>query len=478
MPRSTRVIRLVAALATAMLLVAPAARADRLDDLERRASDLVRELEAELKAVRSERAALAKEREALHAGQAAGAPPAAGKAPATPGAETERKVDVLAAEVEQLKENLVVPPTAEYKARYGVGPAAAKVYSVARGLSVGGYGELVYGKTVADTRGTSDRADLQRFVLYTGYKFSDRIVLNSELEFEHATTEESPSSGDGEVSVELAYLDFLGSEALNARLGLVLVPLGFLNEIHEPVFFHGVNRPEVEQTIIPTTWSELGAGLFGRRGDFEYRGYVLTSLDSAGFESTGIREGQQHGNRALAESPAGALRLDWTPSAVPGLLAGASVFAGETTQGRLHADGRLVLWDAHAQYRYRGLELRGLAAFGYLDDAKAISRANGETIANQFEGHYLEIAYDVMPHLFPHLETQYLAPFFRWEHLDPQAHVPAGLRRDRRLDTAVYTLGITYKPHPQVVLKLDYRNFDVARGARADDVNLGAGFVF
>jgi len=475
MSRTTHRPRLIAGLAAMLVLAAPAARADRFEDLERRASELGEQLEAELKAVRREREALAEERAALEAGAARGAKPSSTAA----AAETERKVDILASEVEQLKENLVVPPTAEYKARYGVGPAASKVYSVSRGLSVGGYGELVYGNTVSDTRGTTDRADAQRFVLYTGYKFNDWIVLNTELEFEHATTESSVSSGAGEVALELAYLDFLHSEALNARLGLVLVPLGFINEIHEPVFFHGVNRPEVERSIIPTTWSELGAGVFGRHGDFEYRGYVLTSLNAAGFEDSGIREGRQHGNRALAESPAGAVRLDWTPGFVPGLLAGASVFAGETAQDELgHADGRLVLWDAHVQYRRRGLELRGLAAFGHLDDAKSISAANGETIANQFQGHYLEIAYDVMPHLFPDLPTQYLAPFFRYENLDPQMHVPAGLRRDHTKDTELYTVGVTYKPHPQVVLKLDYRNFEVGRGNRADDVNLGAGFVF
>jgi len=458
------------------LAAAPAARADRLQDLEDRAADLVEQLEAELEAVRREREALAEERKALQAAPAAG-----DEAPAKTAAagETDRKVNILAAEVEQLKENIVVPPTTEYKAQYGVGPAASKVYSVARGLSVGGYGEIVYGNTVSDTRGTFDRADAQRFVLYTGYKFNDWLVLNTELEFEHATTESTVSSGEGEVALEFAYLDFLGSDALNARLGLVLVPLGFVNEIHEPVFFHGVNRPEVERRIIPTTWSEIGAGLFGRYGDLEYRGYLFTSLNAAGFEESGIRDGRQAGNRALAESPAGALRLDWTPSFAPGLLAGASAFIGETAQDELgHADALLTLWDMHVQYRYRGLELRGLAAFGYLDDAKSVSMANDATVANQFQGHYLEAAYDVMPHVFPDLEGQYLAPFFRYENLDPQMHVPAGFSRDRTRDTELYTVGFTYKPHPQVVLKLDYRNFELGRGDRADDVNLGAGFVF
>lgn len=475
MNRSVPTTRLAAALGLVALIAAPAARADRLEELERRASDLVEQLESELEAVRREREALAKEREALRAAE----PATTAAAPAEPAGETERKVDILASEIEQLKENLVVPPTAEYKSKYGLGPAASKVYSVSRGLSVGGYGEFTYGNAVSDTLGTTDRADALRFVLYTGYKFNDWIVLNSEIEFEHGTTSSTVSSGDGSVSVEFAYLDFLGADELNARLGLVLVPLGFINEIHEPVFFHGVNRPEVERSIIPTTWRELGAGVFGSAGDFSYRGYVMTSLDARGFTSGGIRGGRQNGNRAVAESVAGAARVDWTPGFAPGLLAGASAFLGGTAQDEFgNAAGRLTLWDAHVQYRFHGLELRGLAAFGYLDDAKTIGEGNEATVANQFQGHYVEAAYDVMPHLFPDLETQYLAPFFRYENFDTQWHVPAGLERNRMQDTELYTAGLTYKPHPQIVLKFDYRNFEIARGERADDVNVGAGFVF
>lgn len=468
---------MAAMLAVGVALIASPARAGRLEELEHRAAELVDELEAELEAVRREREALAREREALRNAPSDGRAAPAGT---TRMAETERKVDILASEVEQIKENLVVPPTTDYKTTYGMGPAASKVYSVARGLSIGGYGELVYGNTVSDTLGTEDRADAYRFILYTGYKFSDRIILNTELEFEHATTESTVSSGDGSVSLEFAYLDFLGWDEVNARLGLVLVPLGFVNEIHEPVFFHGVNRPEVERSIIPSTWRELGAGVFGAIGDFEYRGYVLTSLNAEGFTSSGIRGGRQSGNRALAESPAGAFRLDWMPPGAPGLLAGAAVFVGETAQDRFgNAGGLLTLWDAHVQYHWRGLEVRGLAAFGYLDDAKSIAAANGATVANQFQGYYVEAAYDVMPHLLPNLETQSLAPFIRYEHLDPQQHVPAGFGgRDRTKDTDLYTAGLSYKPHPQVVLKLDYRNFELASGDRADDVNVGAGFVF
>ena len=68
-------------------------------------------------------------------------------------------------------------------------------------------------------------------VLYFGYKFNDRFLFNSEIEFEHGSTED-----DGEVSVEFAYLDYLWRKPLNVRAGLLLLPLGFVNELHEPSY--------------------------------------------------------------------------------------------------------------------------------------------------------------------------------------------------------------------------------------------------
>jgi hypothetical protein len=365
-----------------------------------------------------------------------------------------------------------------------MGPAASKVYQISRGLSIGGYGEGFFSKVVENTSGGDDRADAERFVLYTGYKFTDRIILNTEVEFEHATTEESVSSGPGEVTVEFAYLDFLGWNSLNARAGLLLVPIGSLNQMHEPTTYFGTHRPGVEQVIIPTTWSEIGAGIHGEalHPDLQYQAYLTTSLNARGFESEGIREGRQHGNDALAEDLAGALRLDYTPSQVPGLLVGASTFLGDTGQNQKFAgrdvDAFLNLTDIHAQYNAYGIWLRGLYAFGGLDNASEISRQQDETVGKNFEGHYVEAAYDLMPWINSDWTRQALQPFFRYEHYDPQERVPSGFKRDRTKDTTSYTVGLSYKPHPQVVLKLDYRNFELAKGKRPDDVNIGLGFVF
>lgn len=486
-----------AAAAMLLALVASSAAAEDLDAMQRRAAQLIQELEGELQAVRSERRALQREREALQTGPGKGkraaaapaptpaAPPAATAKAPPPAAETDtaRKVDVLTEEVAQLKENIFLPENKELKSFYGLGPAASKVYQVKRGLSLGGYGEGFYSKVLPDSEG-NDNADALRFVLYTGYKFTDRIIMNTEVEFEHATTNATVSSSGGSVSLEFGYLDFLGWDWLNLRAGLVLMPLGFINEIHEPVYFFGNFRPEVERVIIPTTWRELGTGIFGNlwHPDLEYRTYVSTSLNAEGFGPSGIRGGRQSGNRAIAEDLAWSARLDYTPNQVPGLLFGMSTFMGDTSQDEQFAgqnvSGFLRLSDVHLQYNWYGLWLRGLYAFGSLGDAEQISRQLKEPIGSQLYGYYIEAAYDFMPIFFPDLPTQSLQPFFRYERYNPQDRVPAGFRPDESQDTQLFTAGISYKPHPQVVLKLDYRNFTLAEGEKPADVNVGVGFVF
>ncbi len=479
--------RILGALLTVLVAVGPVAAED-LDAMKRQAQELINQLQSELEAVRHERKQLQQEREALKAAPpttaAAPAPVPAAPAATATAAETDRKVDVLSEEIAKIKENFVLPENKQLKSEYGMGPAASKVYEISRGLSIGGYGEGHWSESVSDTAGSPDRADALRFVLYTGYKFSERIILNSEIEFEHATTEETVTSGPGAVTVEFAYLDFLGWKTLNARAGLVLVPLGFLNEMHEPVTYFGNNRPETERYIIPTTWSEIGAGIHGElfHPDLQYRSYLTTSLNARGFDEDGIRGGRQSGNEALAENIAGSARVDYTPSQVPGLLVGVSTFLGDTGQNQNFAGdqvgGFLNLTDLHAQYNAYGIWLRGLYAFGGLDNAESISRQNDVAVGDYFEGHYIEAAYDLMPWIMPDWTSQALQPFFRWEHYDPQQSVPAGFRRDRTKETTSYTVGFSYKPHPQVVLKLDYRNFELAKGQRPDDVNLGLGFIF
>lgn len=424
-------------------------------------------------------------------------------APQTPSGagkgELERKTDVLANEVENLKTQLFIPESREYKSQYGLGPAASHVYSVNRGISIGGYGEMMY-TNYADPRGDSntnkDTADLERAVIYLGYKFNDWIILNNEIEFEHASTGEG-SESKGEVSVEFSQLDFLLNPKYNIRAGLMLVPMGFINEMHEPTTYHGNHRPDVERYIIPSTWREMGAGLFGEiLPGLQYRMYAMNGLNAGGFTNSGIREGRQGGSNAKAEDFAFTGRLDYSPSVVPGLMVGASTFLGNSGQkDAVNFDDRKVdvftqLYEGHIQYKYRGLELRALGAWSKINNTEYLNVPLGADgpVGKESFGWYVEAAHDIMPFVWKE-SNQYLAPFFRVERYDTLASVARNpdtgeaFDKSTGLDRWIYQAGLSYKPIDNIVIKADYRNIRDRKLLPAgipfgDEFNLGVGFIY
>lgn len=393
----------------------------------------------------------------------------------------ERKTDILSQEVEKLRTNLAIPEEKQLKSAYGLGPAASKVYQVGKGLSLGGYGEANYQKIVSDQGKAKDNADFERLVLYVGYKFTDNILFNSEIEFEHGTTGEGAEE-KGEVSVEFAALDFFIDPMVNVRAGMVLMPMGFINQIHEPPFFFGNNRPVVDRKIIPTTWREIGVGLFGAiTPNWTYTGYVINGLDAEGFDSNGIRDGRQGGSQALAENFGYVARTDYTPDALPGVTIGGSAYLGNSGQDLEYAGQKpnvfTQLYEGHVQWKYRGLEFRTVGAWGHINDAGILSAAKGETVGSQNYGVYTEVGYDVLPLMFKDT-PQYLAPFFRYEKYNTIAKAPEGFAGDPTKNQQIFQVGLQYKPIPQVVIKADYRNFSAAEGSVPDDFNLGFGFIY
>lgn len=403
--------------------------------------------------------------------------------------ELNRKVEILTGEVEKLKLGEVADD--KYESFSGLGPAASKVYGKRGGLSIGGYGEFFYTNYLDDTK--KDLADTLRFILYTGYKFTDNIVLNAEIEFEHAN----------EVFVEFLYIDFLINEAFNVRPGLVLVPMGIVNEFHEPTTFHGVNRPEVERNIIPTTWRDLGVMVHGEVGGLSYKAAVLNGLRSDSFRKADwIRNGRFKGTSANAESLAYVLSLEY--GVTEGFSVGGSYYFGEAGAG---AGGSVVstadknadidFWEVHTIFRQKGLELRGLYAEGKLDGNSAFETAPPGTTADPLttapvgkkaKGWYVEAAYDVMPHIKPMSESS-LTPFIRYEDYDTHHEVFAGVTKDPTQHRKITTIGVGYKPIHNVVIKADYQIRDTASGLpegkgtgldenKIDQFNLGVGFIF
>ena len=318
-------------------------------------------------------------------------------------AELARQVQLLAEEIEKLQLGRVAGEDT-LEGRYGLAPSASKVYGVERGASLGGYGEVVF-QDFSDQRddgaasGKLNEFDFLRAIVYLGYKWNERFLFNSELEFEHASTDQG-----GSVSVEFAYIDYLYRSELNLRGGLVLVPVGFVNELHEPTVFYGSTRPQVERVIIPTTWRENGGGVFGEVGPLRYRSYVVAGLDSDGFSAgSGLRGGRQKGSRSLAEDFAWTGRLDLT--GFPGFLIGGGFFLGGSGQGEVTPTGASIggvvhLFDVHAQYNLQELQLRGLYVGSTVADADLINESLGlignKSIGSELTGWYLEAAYDLV----------------------------------------------------------------------------------
>lgn len=390
--------------------------------------------------------------------------------------ELERRLDLVTAELQQMKNESAVTET-EYVSDFGFGPAASKIYKLSQGLSIGGYGEAHYSNYTNDKGDKTDTADFGRFILYVGYKFTDRIILNTEIEYEHAKTGEGE---DGEVSVEMASLDFMINDAFNVRTGLMLMPVGLINELHEPTLYHGNDRPQVERDVIPTTWREMGAGVFGAlTPSLDYKLYVVNGLNAADFKDSGIRSARQNGSKAKADDWAVVARLDYEP--VLGLQIGGSTYLGNSGQGQEFAgkevDAFTEIYELHAQYQYRGLELKALGAQVKVDDAEYLSEERGAEVAEEVTGFYLEAAYNVLPHFVAGTD-QYFAPFFRYENIEYEQARGTSVVEGNSKDYKVYTAGVTYKPIPNVVLKADYRNFDRDEGTAADEANFGIGFIF
>ena len=401
----------------------------------------------------------------------------------------EGQIEAITRELEEMKLGREVVAQAD-TGMYGLGPAASKVYRVRRGVSIGGYGEVLYENFAAvredgTASGKTDQIDALRGVVYVGYKFTDRFLFNSEIEFEHGSTAQA-----GSVSLEFAYVDYGFSDPVGARGGLVLLPMGLVNEQHEPTVFLGTERPETELLIIPSTWREIGVGLFGAAGGFSYRGYAVAGLDAVsggtsnakGFSAEGLRGGRQKGSKAVAENFAGVARVDYTGKL--GLLVGGSAYLGNSGQGATTSAGQVIdgltfIWEGHAQYRAYGFDLRGLFSMALVDDVAQLNEAQGftgsESIGDRLVGWYVQGGYDVLRSV----STRHrLIPYVRYEQIDTQDRVPVGFSSNPANDRTILTLGAAWKPIPNIVVKGDYQIHRNAANSGLNQWNLSMGYVF
>lgn len=359
--------------------------------------------------------------------------------------EMQRQIDVLTQEIEAIKNGEAAKkPVQADTTQYGLGAAASKVYRADQGVSFGGYGEFETLNAGAADRASHTFTQYSRAVLYTGYKFSDRVLFNSELEVESGSTERG-----GSVGMEFGYLDFLLRPEANIRAGVVLVPMGLTNEQHEPTAYLGTEKPYTETLIIPGTWSETGAGVFGDAGKFSYRAFVVTQLGRDINPYTGLHEAPLKGSVSIGRHPALVGRVDFHPTL--GTTIGASHYHGSVESPYYDDGAKVRLTEVHVDSKFRGASFRALVASG----------TAGQQLVDSFElgpyfgGWYAEAGYDLMSLRGTH--TFSLTPYVRYETFNT-------LRQTRSLfnnhDHKFFTAGFEVKPIPQTVFKIDWQRQD------------------
>jgi hypothetical protein len=329
--------------------------------------------------------------------------------------------------------------------------------------SIGGYGELHYNDVNADGDGDFQRIDFHRLVTFIGHEFTDRIRFFSEVEIEHALVEDTADgSGSGEVEVEQAYIEFDLSDGYAARTGLFLLPVGILNETHEPTTFYGVERNDVESIIIPATWWEAGAGLGGHFANglsWEFAAHSGLAIPTTGSDAFRVRSGRQKVANANADHPAFTGRVRFT--GVPGLELAATLQYQEDAS-QIPDDGldSGTLVSTHAIWNWQRFQLRALwSQWNFDGDLVELADADRQT------GWYVE------PSLRLGRSDNDWGIYGRYEDV-------RGARVQDRFNQ--WEAGVNYWPTENVVFKLDYRERELDGDADGDfsAVDLGLGYQF
>ena len=331
----------------------------------------------------------------------------------------------------------------------------------AENTTFGGYGELHLNKLKNRKPGgtSKDELDFHRFVLFMGHEFSDRIRFFSELEVEHAVARDTAAGSSGVVGLEQAYIDFTLSDALSAKAGLMVMPIGIISETHEPPTFYGVERNPVETNVIPTTWREGGLALTARMNDgLSFDAAVTSGLATTAAKNYAVRDGRLSGASARAKDAAYTARLKW--SGMPGVELAATVQRqSDITQSLDATAGAATLYEAHTVMNKGAFGLRALYAAWSLDGSGP--RAVG---ADKQNGWYVEPAWKL---------SEQWGVFARRSSWDNRA----GDAADSRYKQTDF--GVNYWLHPDVVVKLDHQNQQSPNGQdEYDGFNLGLGYQF
>jgi len=325
--------------------------------------------------------------------------------------------------------------------------------------SLHGYGELHYNQEKADNKPIKQILDFHRFVTFIGFTWDDNWSFHSEVELEHNYVE-----GDaGELELEQAYINYHYRDWLGFQFGVILPSVGLINEIHEPPTFFGVERPDYNTRIIPTTWFGNGMAVYGRINSFDYKLTIMEGLNSDKFsESNAIRDGRRKGFKSDAKNPLYNLRVDYL--GFMNLKIG-----GSFTYNKAYGDtssNKIYLYELHA--RYQSNTINAAFEYGVINYEKYNLQRS--------EGYYIDLGYNISE--FLNWQTKVI-PFVRFSDYNTAAKTRTGGDSEKRNHFTYWMAGISIKPIDNIVFKFDYgiRTRELGN-EKVKLLNIGMGYMF
>ena len=354
-------------------------------------------------------------------------------------------------------------------------------------IKIGGYGQIDYNQPLVENTKSAGTLDVHRVILFFGYSFNPKWELITEIELEHVK----------EVFVEQAYFSYKHNKYINFKGGLLLIPMGYINEYHEPPTFFGVERPLLDSKVVPTTWREIGFGVFGRIPELslKYQLYLVNGFmgydGSAKFDGDdAYRGGRQKGAESIINYPNISTKIElYGIKRIKLGLSGyfgksqSSLISGLTTSNEaalLQADSSVIsirMFGFDASYRYKAVQIRTQAIYAFNKNTEAYNQFGASNLGEEIFGFYLEASYNVFA---TRKMSSRLIPFVRYENFDTQFVVDAGTFKNPESHRQVWISGINFYPTNGLVLKADYQwiKTDLIGAPARKALNLGIGYMF
>lgn len=335
-------------------------------------------------------------------------------------------------------------------------------------LVIGGYGEVHYNQPFSSETKNNGTLDVHRMVMLLGYNFNAKTQFISEIEFEHVS----------EVYIEQAFIQHKLNKYVNLRAGLLLIPMGIINEYHEPTTFNGVERPMIDNKIAPTTWREIGMGFSGNiiQASLKYQVYIVNGFNSYNTTGSlngknGFRNGRQKGAESYISSPTFAAKTEYY--GIRGLNIGLSCYFGKTqstlynhiskkdTEAIARADSSvtgIAMLGLDARYNSGGLQMRGQFYYSSISNTEQYNvftaqNGNLNDLGSAMSGYYIETGYNVFKNSL-NIASE-LIPFARFENYNTHFATANSVQKNKTYNYTVITTGISFKPAKGTVVKAD-----------------------